>query len=211
MGVGALAICSGPRLARTPSCHPGHGPAPSGLLEPPSRACVHRAPAASVPHLGDCTEASGRTTGTCPAPGHRPGGVSDHKRKERSLFLKGNPGSPEEPSLSTGVAPSPWGHTSLGPKLCPPPPWGAHLPGAQALPPSPWGHTSLGCLDNAVMENFFGLLKSELLYLQKFDSLQHFLNELEEYLEYYNQRRIKEKLNGMSPVQYRAHQYKSNC
>ena len=142
--MGALAICSGPRLARTPSCHPGHGPAPSGLLEPPSRACVHRAPAASVPHLGDCTEASGRTTGTCPAPGHRPGGVSNHKRKERSLFLKGNPGSPEEPSLSTGVAPSPWGHTSLGPKLCPPPPWGAHLPGAQALPPSPWGHTSLG-------------------------------------------------------------------
>ena len=142
--MGALAICSGPRLARTPSCHPGHGPAPSGLLEPPSRACVHRAPAASVPHLGDCTEASGRTTGTCPAPGPRPGGVSDHKRKERSLFLKGNPGSPEEPSLSTGVAPSPWGHTSLGPKLCPPPPWGAHLPGAQALPPSPWGHTSLG-------------------------------------------------------------------
>lgn len=67
------------------------------------------------------------------------------------------------------------------------------------------------CLDNAVMENFFGLLKSELLYLQKFDSLEHFLNELEEYLEYYNQRRIKEKLNGMSPVQYRAHQYKSNC
>lgn len=67
------------------------------------------------------------------------------------------------------------------------------------------------CLDNAIMENFFGLLKSELLYLQKFDSLQHFLNELEEYLEYYNQRRIKEKLNGMSPVQYRAHQYKSNC
>jgi putative transposase len=67
------------------------------------------------------------------------------------------------------------------------------------------------CLDNAVMENFFGLLKSELLYLQKFDSLEHFLNELEEYLEYYNQRRIKEKLKGMSPVQYRAHQYKSNC
>ena len=67
------------------------------------------------------------------------------------------------------------------------------------------------CLDNAVMENFFGLLKSELLYLQKFDSLEHFLNELEEYLEYYNQRRIKVKLNGMSPVQYRAHQYKSNC
>jgi len=34
------------------------------------------------------------------------------------------------------------------------------------------------CLDNAVMENFFGLLISELLYLQKFSSMQHFENEL---------------------------------
>ena len=30
------------------------------------------------------------------------------------------------------------------------------------------------CLDNAVIENFFGLLKSELLYLQEFKSLEHF-------------------------------------
>ena len=58
------------------------------------------------------------------------------------------------------------------------------------------------CLDNAVMENFFGLLKSELLYLQKFDSVEHFLKELDEYLRYYNEDRIKKKLNGMSPVQY---------
>lgn len=42
------------------------------------------------------------------------------------------------------------------------------------------------CLDNAVMENFFGLLKSELLYLQDFDSLEHFKAELVEYLDYYN-------------------------
>ena len=61
------------------------------------------------------------------------------------------------------------------------------------------------CLDNAVMENFFGLLKSELLYLSKFDSLDQFLKELEEYLRYYNEKRIKEKLNGMSPIQYRTH------
>jgi transposase InsO family protein len=60
------------------------------------------------------------------------------------------------------------------------------------------------CLDNAVMENFFGLLKSELLYLQKFTSIDNFLHELEKYLRYYNEVRIKEKLNGMSPVQYRT-------
>ena len=38
------------------------------------------------------------------------------------------------------------------------------------------------CLDNAVIENFFGLLKSELLYLQEFQSMEHFKRELIEYL-----------------------------
>jgi len=61
------------------------------------------------------------------------------------------------------------------------------------------------CLDNAVMENFFGLLKSELLYLQKFNSVEHFRKELEVYNEYYNNKRIKIALNNMSPVQYRTH------
>lgn len=60
------------------------------------------------------------------------------------------------------------------------------------------------CLDNSVMENFFGLLKSELLYLQGFDSLEHFKQQLVEYINYYNNLRIKIKL-GMSPVQYRTH------
>ena len=59
------------------------------------------------------------------------------------------------------------------------------------------------CLDNAVMENFFGLLKSELLYLQKFGSLDEFREELEKYIYYYNHQRIKGKLKGLSPVQYR--------
>ncbi len=40
-------------------------------------------------------------------------------------------------------------------------------------------------LDYAVIEIFFGLLKSELLYLQEFESMAHFEKELEEYLEYY--------------------------
>jgi transposase InsO family protein len=52
------------------------------------------------------------------------------------------------------------------------------------------------CLDNAVMENFFGLLKSELLYLQDFDSLEHFKAELIDYLDYYNNHRLKQKLQG---------------
>jgi putative transposase len=48
------------------------------------------------------------------------------------------------------------------------------------------------CLDNAVMESFFGLLKSELLYLKEFESMEHFKQELEDYIYYYTHKRIKE-------------------
>ena len=59
------------------------------------------------------------------------------------------------------------------------------------------------CLDNAVIENFFGLLKSELLYLQAFESKEHFKAELVEYLDYYNNCRIKAKLKGLPPAIHR--------
>ena len=59
------------------------------------------------------------------------------------------------------------------------------------------------CLDNSVMENFFGILKSELLYLRDFRSMEEFRVELEKYIDYYNHKRIKAKLKGLSPVQYR--------
>ena len=61
------------------------------------------------------------------------------------------------------------------------------------------------CYDNSLAENFFGLLKSELLYLQQFESIEHFKKELIEYIDYYNNKRIKGKLKGMSPVNYRIH------
>jgi len=60
------------------------------------------------------------------------------------------------------------------------------------------------CFDNAIIENFFGHLKSELFYLKKFDSMEHFINELKEYIDFWNNSRIKVKLNGLSPVQYRT-------
>lgn len=59
------------------------------------------------------------------------------------------------------------------------------------------------CLDNSVMENFFGHLKSELLYIQNFESIEQFIEELNEYIYYYNNYRIKAKLKGLTPVQYR--------
>ena len=60
------------------------------------------------------------------------------------------------------------------------------------------------CLDNAMMENFFGLMKNELLYLQEWDSIEQFKIALRSYIRYYNNDRIKLRLNGKSPVQYRA-------
>ena len=60
------------------------------------------------------------------------------------------------------------------------------------------------CLDNAVMENFFGLLKSELFYIQRFKSYEALQQAIVDYVHYYNNDRIKLKLNGLSPVQYRT-------
>lgn len=60
------------------------------------------------------------------------------------------------------------------------------------------------CLDNAVMENFFSILKSELFYLQKFKSTDTLRKEIIDYIDYYNNHRIKLKLNGLSPVKYRT-------
>lgn len=59
------------------------------------------------------------------------------------------------------------------------------------------------CLDNSVMENFFGLLKSEFFYTQSFHSVNQFVTELKNYIDYYNHFRIKSKLKGLSPVDFR--------
>ena len=60
------------------------------------------------------------------------------------------------------------------------------------------------CLDNATMESFFGTLKSELFYLQKWQSVGQLKKAIDEYIHYYNHERIKLKLKGLSPVQYRT-------
>jgi putative transposase len=52
------------------------------------------------------------------------------------------------------------------------------------------------CLDNAVIENFFGILKSELFYLKKYDSVLQLKQDIGEYIKYYNKDRIKLNLNG---------------
>ena len=61
------------------------------------------------------------------------------------------------------------------------------------------------CLDNSVMENFFGRLKVEMFYGEKFQTVDEFVHCLKEYIHYWNNERISLTLNGMSPVQYRTH------
>ncbi|HJJ31788.1 MAG TPA: IS3 family transposase [Methanocorpusculum sp.] len=61
------------------------------------------------------------------------------------------------------------------------------------------------CMDNGAMENFFGRLKVEMFYGEKFESPRGFIEKLKEYIHYYNNDRISLKLKGMSPVQYRTH------
>ncbi len=60
------------------------------------------------------------------------------------------------------------------------------------------------CLDNAMMENFFGLMKTELLYIREWNDIDEFKTELVKYISYYNNDRIKLRLKGKSPVKYRA-------
>ena len=61
------------------------------------------------------------------------------------------------------------------------------------------------CMDNGAMENFFGRLKVEMFYGEKFESVNAFIDELKKYIHYYNNERISLKLKGMSPVQFRTH------
>lgn len=60
------------------------------------------------------------------------------------------------------------------------------------------------CFDNAAMESFFGTLKEEYFRLEKFASVEELKRGLPSYIRYYNHKRIKLGLNGLSPVQYRT-------
>jgi putative transposase len=61
------------------------------------------------------------------------------------------------------------------------------------------------CLDNSPMENFFGILKQEMYYGESLCTVDDLSERIKIYIDYYNNKRIKQKLAGMSPVQYRIH------
>ncbi len=60
-------------------------------------------------------------------------------------------------------------------------------------------------MDNGMMENFFGILKTEMFYDQEdqYESIDDLTKAIEDYINYYNYDRIKVKLKGLSPVNYR--------
>src|SRR5690606_21298252 len=59
------------------------------------------------------------------------------------------------------------------------------------------------CLDNAAMESFFGTLKSEFFHVNRFTCIEELSQGIKNYIHYYNHKRIKLALNGLSPVAYR--------
>ncbi|EFN9058176.1 IS3 family transposase [Escherichia coli] len=65
------------------------------------------------------------------------------------------------------------------------------------------------CLDNEVMENFFGHLKEEMYYRRDYRNVEELENAVNEYITYWNQKRIKLSLGGLSPVEYRTEHQKA--
>ena len=59
------------------------------------------------------------------------------------------------------------------------------------------------CMDNSLMENFFGIMKNEMYYGYVYNSVEELIEAMEEYIRYYNEERINLKRKGLSPLQYR--------
>ncbi|WP_373290060.1 IS3 family transposase [Amphritea balenae] len=59
------------------------------------------------------------------------------------------------------------------------------------------------CLDNAVAERFFAILKTEIYHQHGFNNTDDQINQVDEYIDYCNTKRIKMKLEGLTPVEYR--------
>lgn len=66
------------------------------------------------------------------------------------------------------------------------------------------------CLDNAVAENFFSILKTGVYHNEKFRGAEELIEAIKEYIKYYNNDRIKLKLKGLSPIEYRNQALKAS-
>lgn len=59
------------------------------------------------------------------------------------------------------------------------------------------------CIDNGPMEGFWGIIKSEMYYLRKFNNFEELKLDIDNYIEFYNKKRLQEKLKGLAPIEYR--------
>lgn len=59
------------------------------------------------------------------------------------------------------------------------------------------------CIDNGPMEGFWGIIKSEMYYLTKFHDFDELQQSIDKYIDFYNTRRLQEKLKGLTPIEYR--------
>lgn len=60
------------------------------------------------------------------------------------------------------------------------------------------------CIDNGPMESFWGTLKCEKYYLHKYETFEELFNAVNQYIHFYNYDRYQKRLNGLSPMEYRA-------
>ncbi len=65
------------------------------------------------------------------------------------------------------------------------------------------------CMDNSLMENFFGIMKNEMYYGHEkaFTSYEVLRNTMDDYIKYYNEERINLKRKGLSPLEYRQQSF----
>jgi transposase InsO family protein len=59
------------------------------------------------------------------------------------------------------------------------------------------------CIDNGPMEGFWGTLKSEMYYLNEFHSIKDLEKAIHEYIDFYNNKRLQEKLKDLTPIEFR--------
>ena len=65
------------------------------------------------------------------------------------------------------------------------------------------------CLDNSIMENFFSLLKQKVFHGEIYRNFEELKKAIDDYIYYYNNERMKAKLNWQSPVQFRKSEQKT--
>lgn len=59
------------------------------------------------------------------------------------------------------------------------------------------------CIDNGPMEGFWGIIKSEMYYLKKFNTFDELKLAIDNYIDFYNNKRLQKKLKGLAPIEYR--------